>query len=139
MKKVSMYCTGIFCLLMALTSCSSSNNYPSDYVGFEKSEISRTLNKDKATEEFSVKIIAAEKSDKDREVIVTVMNPPNKVLLTAEKSVVVIPAKKTSAMITLKAYPPRIDEGKKPNVRVNCKLKESTKSGSQLTIHLTKQ
>ncbi|MDR0893755.1 MAG: hypothetical protein LBN06_00395 [Prevotellaceae bacterium] len=123
--------------LLVLVACSGTNRFPSDYIGFEKSVIDRSFEKGAAAEGFDVKIIAAEKSEKDREVVVAAVNPPGRgVVLTVEQSIVVIPAKKKSVMVPMKIYPSRIN-GTKVSIRVVCKEKESANSESQMMVNLS--
>ena len=54
-------------LLAVLASCDKNSNYPKEYVGFEKRSIEYAFSPEKNTEEFDVKIIAADKQHRQQE------------------------------------------------------------------------
>ena len=70
MKRFCKQMAGVAGLLFILAACSNnSSSYPEEYVGFEKATKNYSFDKNKDTEEFDVKIIAAEKKNEDREVL----------------------------------------------------------------------
>lgn len=73
MKKFNDANVGLFVLLTAclsLFSCNNDNdNYPKDYVGFEKSTRTVECDKNQSESELQVKIIATDKSKEDRTVL----------------------------------------------------------------------
>lgn len=53
--------------LLLLTSCgNSNNNYPEDYVGFEKNAFTHQYNEKNQEETITIKIIATDKESTDR-------------------------------------------------------------------------
>ena len=69
MKKFNDANVGLFVLLTAclsLFSCNNDNdNYPKDYVGFEKSTRTVECDKNQSESELQIKIIATDKSKED--------------------------------------------------------------------------
>ena len=60
MKQLCKKMAGAAAILFILAACSENNsNYPEEYVGFEKATKNYSFDKNKDTEEFDVKIIAA--------------------------------------------------------------------------------
>ena len=79
MKRFCKQMAGTAGLLFILAACSNnSSSYPEEYVGFEKATKNYSFDKNKDTEEFDVKIIAAEKKNEDREVLINGINMPGK-------------------------------------------------------------
>ena len=75
MKKFNDTNVGLFVLLttcLSLFSCNNDNdNFPKDYVGFEKSTRTIECDKNQSESELQIKIIAADKSKEDRTVLLT--------------------------------------------------------------------
>ena len=73
MKKFNDANVGLFILLttcLSLFSCNNDNdNYPKDYVGFEKSTRTVECDKNQSESELQIKIIATDKSKEDRTVL----------------------------------------------------------------------
>ena len=73
MKKFNDANVGLFVLLTAclsLFSCNNDNdNYPKNYVGFEKSTRTVECDKNQSESELQIKIIATDKSKEDRTVL----------------------------------------------------------------------
>ena len=69
MKKFNDANVGLFILLttcLSLFSCNNDNdNYPKDYVGFEKSTRTVECDKNQSESELQIKIIATDKSKED--------------------------------------------------------------------------
>ena len=94
--------------------------------------------KNKDTEEFDVKIIAAEKKNEDREVLINGINMPGKAaIFSIEDKTVIIPAKKKSANLRVKIYPKRVTD--KAEFRIVCTPKDKEGKKTQITIHLSPQ
>lgn len=108
MKRFYKQMTGTAGLLFILAACSNnSSSYPEEYVGFEKATKNYSFDKNKDTEEFDVKIIAAEKKNEDREVLINGINMPGKAaIFSIEDKTVIIPAKKKSANLRVKILNP---------------------------------
>jgi len=104
MKRFCKQMAGTAGLLFILAACSNnSSSYPEEYVGFEKATKNYSFDKSKDTEEFDVKIIAAEKKNEDREVLINGINMPGKAaIFSLEDKTVIIPAKKKSANLRVK-------------------------------------
>ena len=61
MKQICKQTARVASLLCLLTACSNGDNYPQEYIGFEKTTLTHSFNSNKDTEELYVKIIAADK------------------------------------------------------------------------------
>ena len=110
MKRFCKQMAGTAGLLFILAAC-SNNSSPEEYVGFEKATKNYSFDKNKDTEEFDVKIIAAEKKNEDREVLINGINMPGKAaIFSIENKTVIIPAKKKSANLRVKIYPKRVTD-----------------------------
>lgn len=97
-----------------------------------------SFDKNKDTEEFDVKIIAAEKKNEDREVLINGINMPGKAaIFSIEDKTVIIPAKKKSANLRVKIYPKRVTD--KAEFRIVCTPKDKEGKKTQITIHLSPQ
>ena len=132
MKRFCKQMAGTAGLLFILAACSNnSSSYPEEYVGFEKATKNYSFDKNKDTEEFDVKIIAAEKKNEDREVLINGINMPGKAAIFS------IPAKKKSANLRVKIYPKRVTD--KAEFRIVCTPKDKEGKKTQITIHLSPQ
>ena len=129
---------GVAGLLFILSACSNnSSSYPEEYVGFEKVTQNYSFDKSKDTEEFSVKIIAAEKKNEDRVLINGINMPGKAVIFSIEDKTVIIPAKKKSANLRVKIYPKRVTDN--AQFRIVCTPKDKEGKKTQITIHLSPQ
>ncbi len=135
MKTINKLMTGALLLLPMLASCSKDSKYPKDYIGFEKRSLEYAFTPGKSSEEFDVRIIAADKQDQDREMTVEGVTPPGKkpVFSIPEKKVV-IHAKKKSAKVRIKIYPERISN--QSTLRLVCTPKDKKVKSTQLMIKL---
>lgn len=141
MKKFNEANTGLFVLLttcLSLFSCNGNNdNFPEDYVGFEKSTQKVECDKSQAERELEIKIIAAEKSKKDRTVqLSTPALPPGQapVMKLTEKTVT-IKAGKKSATTIIKLFPKQMVL-KKQNINLSCTPQWKDGKVSKLSIQL---
>ena len=67
MKQLCKQMAGAVGLFFILAACGNDNsNYPEEYVGFDKATKNYSFDKNKDTDEFEIKIIAAEKKNEDR-------------------------------------------------------------------------
>ena len=139
MKRFCKQMAGTAGLLFILAACSNnSSSYPEEYVGFEKATKNYSFDKNKDTEEFDVKIIAAEKKNEDREVLINGINMPGKAaIFSIENKTVIIPAKKKSANLRVKIYPKRVTD--KAEFRIVCTPKDKEGKKTQITIHRSEE
>lgn len=137
MKRLSRTLAGIAGLLLTLAACSDNNSgYPKEYVGFEKSSLNYSFDKSKETEVFNVKIIAAEKNNEDREVLVNGVNKPGATaFFKIKEKKVIIPAKKKSATLQVTIFPKRI--AGKADFRIVCDPKSKDGKKTQIIVHLS--
>lgn len=110
MKSLCTIGASILFALLCLGACNDSHaNYPKEYVGFDKIVESHTINRQAEEQDISIKIIAIEKSERDREVVLSGRWKPGK--QPAFKLVdtrITIPAKKKSATARVLIYPKQI-------------------------------
>lgn len=141
MKKFNDANVGLFVLLttcLSLFSCNNGNdNYPKDYVGFEKSTRTVECDKNQAESELQIKIIATDKSKEDRTVLLsTPALPAGQVpIMKLTETKVTIKAGKKSATTTIKVYPKQMVL-KQQNVILSCTPQWKEGSVSKLTILL---
>ena len=124
MKKFNDANVGLFVLLTAclsLFSCNNDNdNYPKNYVGFEKSTRTVECDKNQSESELQIKIIATDKSKEDRTVLLATP---------------ALPAGQASATTTIKLYPKKMVL-KQQNITLSCTPQWKEGSVSKLTILL---
>lgn len=137
MKLFSKFKIGFFFILFILSACSKNDsNYPNEYVGFEKSIMNYTLDKNIDEKEISLKIIAAEKKNVDREVVIMGKWKPGEDpafrLLDTEA---VIPARKKSASIRVRFYPKKIKY--KKEILLVCTPKYKDAKQTQIALRLS--
>lgn len=111
MKKFNDANVGLFVLLTAclsLFSCNNDNdNYPKNYVGFEKSTRTVECDKNQSESELQIKIIATDKSKEDRTVLLATPALPagQAPIMKLTETKVTIKAGQKSATTTIKLYP----------------------------------
>lgn len=127
---------GAAAVLFTLAACSESNSdYPEKYVGFAKTTVRHSFDRNKDTEDLNIKIIAAEKKDRDREVLVNGISMPGQtVVFNIENKKVIIPANKKSANLHVKIYPKKIK--KRAEFRIVCIPQDKEAKRTQLTVRL---
>ena len=78
-----------FFYALLISACSNNDNYPKEYIGFEKQFISHTYDTKNEEETLTLKIIAAEKQDTDRKLTISSSTSQNAhpVILKGKKSV----------------------------------------------------
>lgn len=141
MKKFNDANAGLLVLLttcLSLFSCNGSNdNFPDDYVGFEKSAQTIECDKTQAESEFEIKIIAAEKSKEDRTVqLSTPALPPGQApIMKFTEKTVTIKAGKKSATTLIKIFPKQMVL-KKQNLNLSCTPQWKDGKVSKLSILL---
>lgn len=136
MKHLGKHLTALAAIFLILTSCSQNNsNYPEEYVGFDKVKVEFTFDTSKTSEEFTVKVIAAEKKNEDRKVHITgTVVPGEEAVYSIEDKKLIIPAKKKSANVRIKIFPKMIKKPKE--FRLVCNPKDKAAKKTQMTIRL---
>lgn len=137
MKQLCKLMAGAIGGLFILAACSEQNsNYPKEYLGFEKTVVDYSFNRSNETEEFDIKIVAAEKSNEDREVLINgITMPGHNTVFSIKNKTVVIPAKKKSANLRVTIYPKRIQ--KFEEFRIVCTPRSKEAKKTQITVRLT--
>lgn len=132
---------GAFVLLsmcLSLYSCNKDNdNFPKNYVGFEKPTQTVECERDKQECELQIKIFATDKSKKDRTVQLSIPPVPSgraEVMKLTENKVT-IKAGKKSVTTTVKIYPNRMTL-KKQNFIISCIPQGKDTGISKLSILL---
>lgn len=127
---------GLGITLLSLSACSgSSNDYPETYVGFEQRAADYTFDKQTEEKDISVTIIAAEKSDRDREVKLSARwNPMRQPVFRLVDTQVVIPAKKKSATARIRVFPKQMKRNEE--ISLICSPQSEDAKQSLLTIRL---
>ena len=127
---------GILLAVLCLSACSDSkSNYPGEYVGFEKMTATYTFSKTAEDQDISIKIIAAEKQDKDREVTLAgKWKPGEQPAFRLMDTKVIIPAKKKSATARIRFFPRQMKQN--TEVRIICSPKDKNVEQTQLTLKL---
>ena len=141
MKKFNDANVGLFILLttcLSLFSCNNDNdNYPKDYVGFEKSTRTVECDKNQSESELQIKIIATDKSKEDRTVLLATPALPagQAPIMKLTEAKVTIKAGQKSATTTIKLYPKKMVL-KQQNITLPCTPQWKEGSVSKLTILL---
>ena len=141
MKKFNDANVGLFILLttcLSLFSCNNDNdNYPKDYVGFEKSTRTVECDKNQSESELQIKIIATDKSKEDRTVLLATPALPagQAPIMKLTEAKVTIKAGQKSATTTIKLYPKKMVL-KQQNITLSCTPQWKEDSVSKLTILL---
>lgn len=132
------YLNGILSLFMLLvtSACADNNkNYPTDYVGFEKSTHTHNYDVNSNEETITIKVMAINKKDEDRKVKLTVNK--SAIFGKAYKLVdneVTIKAGSKSATATVKIYPKKVIKG--TFIQVQCAPQWKDAENTQLSIKL---
>ncbi len=114
MRKLNKASIGLFAILatcLYLFSCQNDkDNYPQDYVGFEKKSLTVECNRDQAEKTLEVKIKASEKSREDRTVQLSTPPSPHGVaeIMRLTEQEVIIKAGQKSTTTIVKIYPKRM-------------------------------
>lgn len=136
MKTLCMCVASALLASLCLSACSGADSdYPKEYVGFDKIAEDYSFDKKTEEQEISIKIIAAEKSDTDREAAISVRwqpgAPPVFKLLDTKA---VIPAKQKSTFVRIRIYPRLIQRNEE--IRIVCSPKDKEVKQTQLTLKL---
>lgn len=137
MKQLGKQLATLAVTLLILAACSENNsNYPDEYVGFDKVKVNLSFDRTKDSQVISVKVIAAEKKDKDREVRITgILLPEEESVYSIANNKLIIPAKKKSASLQIKIFPKKIKKQKE--IRLVCTPQSKDAKKTQLIIRLT--
>lgn len=134
MKKYFVQMAGML-LLLVMAACSRKDDVAKDYIGFEKTLVERTFGKGDGPVELKLKIVAGDKSQQDRKVLVEIGSVPGKApVVSIVDKMVVIEAGKKSAEVRLKVYPQNIRS--RSTVRLVCipQVKESNRTQMVLKL-----
>lgn len=136
MKNLCKQGAGILLAMLSLSACSNSKaDYPSEFIGFEKMMATYTFNKATEEQDISIKIIAAEKKDKDREVALAgKWKPGEQAVFRLLDTKVVIPAKKKSAKARIRFFPKQMKHNTR--IRIICSPNDKDAKQTQLTLNL---
>lgn len=141
MKRNYAASVGFFVLLttcLSLFSCNNDNdNFPKDYVGFEKTTRTVECDKNQSDSDLQIKIIAADKSKEDRTVLLTIPSsaPGQAPIIKLTENKVTIKAGQKSATTTIKVYPKQMVL-KQQHITLSCTPQWKEGSSSKLTILL---
>ncbi len=126
----------ILLAVLSLGACSNSkSDYPNEYVGFEKMMDTYTFSKTAEEQDINIKIIAAEKQDRDREVsLAGKWKPGEQPVFKLLDTKVAIPAKKKSATARIRFFPKLMK--KNTEIRIICSPKDKDVKQTQLTLKL---
>lgn len=134
MKKYFVQMAGML-LLLVMAACSRKDDVAKDYIGFEKTLVERTFGKGDGPVELKLKIVAGDKSQQDRKVLVEIGSVPGKApVVSIVDKMVVIEAGKKSVEVRLKVYPQNIRS--RSSVRLVCipQVKESNRTQMVLKL-----
>lgn len=129
-------------ILSFLAACKSNkkNNYPTDYVGFERAQQEYTYNKAMQEETLDIKIIAIEKSKEDRIIKLsssaTTTPGGETVFVKLTEEQVIIKAGKKSVTTQIKLYPKHIIKGTFVHLISTPQWKDKNAQPSKLSIRL---
>lgn len=131
---------GILALCLTTASCEKENeDYPKNYVGFERSNTTLNFGKDKEEAEIQLKIIATKKEDEDRTVVITMPAPSAGQVPIAKltESRLIIKAGKKSVTTIVKVYPKKMILNRQ-NLQFTCTPQWKEGKSSKLSIQLKK-
>ena len=141
MKKFNDANVGLFILLttcLSLFSCNNDNdNYPKDYVGFEKSTRTVECDKNQSESELQIKIIATDKSKEDRTVLLATPALPagQAPIMKLTEAKITLKAGEKMATTNPKIYPKKMVL-KKQKIYLSCTPQWEEGKGSKMTILL---
>lgn len=125
-----------FFYALLLNACSGSDNYPKEYIGFEKQSVSHTYDLKNEEEIVTLKIIAGEKQDTDRKL--TISSPMSSGGFIIQNTHPVIPKGKKSVKIDITLYPKKI-KAMQRNLRLVCTPDGKDAKVSEISIRLQKK
>lgn len=136
MKNLCKFGAAILVVLLSASACDGTDDkYPKEYVGFDKAIETYTFKKNADEQDISIKIIAAKKSEKDREMtFIGKGKPGTQAVFKMLDTKATIPAKKKSATVRVRIYPKLID--KNEEIRIICSPNDKDVKQSQLTLKL---
>ncbi len=125
----------LFVFIATVACTDNNNNYPADYVGFEKSTHTHNYDVSSSEESITIKVMAANKKDEDRKVKITINR--SAIFGDAYKLVdneVIIKAGSKSAKATVKIYPKKVIKG--TYIQIQCIPQWKDAENTQLSIKL---
>ncbi|WP_418696258.1 hypothetical protein [Bacteroides sp.] len=136
MRNLCNFGAGLLLALLSLSACNDNNvKYPDEYVGFSKRSDDYVFDKTTKEEDISIKIIAAKKSNVDREVAISCSwKPGTQPSLRLLDTKVIIPAKKKSATARIRVFPNKMKQNEE--IRVICSPRDTEVKQTQLLITL---
>ena len=94
-----------FFYALLISACSNNDNYPKEYIGFEKQFISHTYDTKNEEETLTLKIIAAEKQDTDRKLTISSSTSNNRFHIQNAHPVILKQIKSVQRIIRLICTP----------------------------------
>lgn len=125
-----------FFYALLISSCSGSNDYPKEYIGFEEQSVSHTYDVKNEEETLTLKIIAGEKQDNDRRL--SISSPLSNSGFTIKDPHPVILKGKKSVKIDIILYPKKIN-GIQRALRLICTPDGKDAKVSEISIRLQKK
>lgn len=144
MKKLNDTSIGLFVLLttcLSLSACDKDDeNFPKDYVGFERPTETMKCHKSQEVSDLKITIIAMDKSKEDRTVLLSTpsLSPGQTKIVEITESKITIKAGKKSASTILKIYPSRMVL-KVQNVSLSCIPQWKDGRSSTMTVQLKQE
>lgn len=96
-----------FFYAVLMGACTSNDNYPKDYIGFEQQRTGHTYDVGHEEETISLKIVAGDKQDTDRKLTVTSNQQVNSFLIKDAHPI--MQKGKKSVKVDIIIYPKRIN------------------------------
>lgn len=125
-----------FFYALLISACSNNENYPKEYIGFEKQSISHTYDIRNEEETLTLKIIAGEKQDTDRKLTISIPTSSNSFKI--QNLHPVIPEGKKSVKIDITLYPKRINNMQRV-LQLFCTPDGKDTKVSEISIRLQKK
>lgn len=135
MRTNTRFSITIFYALL-ISACSNNDNYPKEYIGFEKQFISHTYDTKNEEETLTLKIIAAEKQDTDRKLTISSSTSNNSFHIQNAHPVIL--KGKKSVKIDIILYPKQIKSVQRI-IRLICTPDGKDAKISEISIRLQKK
>lgn len=125
-----------FFYALLVGACSSDNdNYPKDYIGFERNSAEYTYDENRQEETITLKIIAGEKQEKDRKLK---LNAAQAQVLKITDPHPIIAKGKKAVKVDVILYPKKLAKGQRM-LRLTCLPDGKDAKVSEITIRLQKK
>lgn len=126
-----------FLYALVIAGCSNeSENYPKEFIGFERRVTEHTCDTNREEETISLKIIAGDKQDKDRKL--TISSNQNRSVFKIENPHPVIYKGKKSAKVLITIYPKKVNWQQRI-VNLTCRTEGKDAKVSEISIRLQKK